>query len=81
MIRYKVNDPHGELPNDGFDLSAAAKIYTLNRIVVVVNNFKNHGFVHHSGKFPWIYLWREEKFLNNCDYPIGIFEDAWGFHI
>lgn len=58
----------------GFDLSAPATIYTLDSIVLVVNDFKRHGFVHYPGHFHSVHLWREDYHADISRYPIALFK-------
>jgi len=44
LFSVKTNHRDG-----GFDINAPSTIYTLNSIVVVVNDFKRHGFIHNRG--------------------------------
>lgn len=59
----------------GFDLNTKATIYTLDEIIVIVNNFKTHGFIHYPGKYDALHLWREDYYAENSSYPIALFKD------
>lgn len=62
----------------GFDVNAKSTIYTLDSIVVIVNDFKRHGYVHYSGKFKRMHLWREDYHASISQYPIALFKNEKG---
>ena len=62
----------------GFDINAKSSIYTLDTIVVLVNDYKLHGFVHYPNKYKKLHLWREDYYANNSCYPIALFKDKIG---
>lgn len=86
VTRYKIGSASGELlfsvksdftyEDDGFDLNAASSIYTLNSIVVVVNDYKRHGFIHYPGKYKSLHLWRKDYHADISSYPICLFKDS-----
>ena len=88
VVRYKVNQPVGdylfsvkspfEYQDGGFDITAKTTIYTLDDIVVVVNDFKRHGFVHYPGKFNVMPLWRKEYHVEITTYPIALYKNEKG---
>ncbi|MBN9295633.1 MAG: hypothetical protein J0I41_01420 [Filimonas sp.] len=62
----------------GFDLDAPSTIYTLDEIVVIVNDFKRHGFIHYPGKYEALHLWREDYHADISKYPIALFKNKEG---
>jgi len=64
-----------ESSDGGFDLTAKSTIYTLDEIVVVVNDFKRHGIIHYPGKYKALDLWRGEYHANISRYPIALFKN------
>ncbi len=62
----------------GFDIDALTTIYTLGSIVVVVNDFKRHGFVHYPGKYNVLRLWRGEYHAEISCFPIALFKNEDG---
>ncbi len=58
----------------GFDLNAESKIYTLDEITVIVNNYKRHGYIYYPGKYDALHLWREDYHADISDYPIALFK-------
>ncbi|OJJ22396.1 hypothetical protein BKI52_06860 [marine bacterium AO1-C] len=59
----------------GFDIEAPSTIYTLDSIVVIVNDYKRHGYVHYPGKYGPLHLWREDYHANISCYPIALFKN------
>jgi hypothetical protein len=62
----------------GFDINAKSTIYTLDTIVVVVNDYKRHGFIHYPGKYHSVHLWRGDYHADISCYPIALFKNAEG---
>ena len=62
----------------GFDTLAQTSIYTLNEILVVVNDFKRHGFVHYPDKYHALHLWREDYHVDISTYPIALYKNSDG---
>lgn len=62
----------------GFDIAAKTSIYTMDEIVVVVNDFKRHGFVHYPHKYHALHLWREDYHADISTYPIALYKNANG---
>lgn len=67
-----------EYEDGGFDLTATSSIFTLSDIIVVVNDYKRHGFIHYPGKYRALHLWREDYHADISRYPIALFKDARG---
>lgn len=65
-------------PDGGFDIAAKTSIYTLDGIVLVVNDFKTHGFVHYPGKYYALHLWRKDYYADISNYPIALYKNADG---
>ena len=62
----------------GFDINAPSTIYTLDSIVVVVNDYKRHGFVHYPNKYKALHLWRVDYNADISRFPIALFQNADG---
>lgn len=62
----------------GFDLEEQSTIYTIDSIVVVVNDFKRHGVVHYPGKYNSLRLWRGEYHADISRFPIALFKNENG---
>lgn len=88
VIRFNLDDQRGQYlfsvkrdigySDGGFDITAKTSIYTMNEIVVVVNDFKRHGFVHYPGKYYALHLWREDYHADSSTYPIALYKNADG---
>jgi hypothetical protein len=88
VIRYKINKQEVqylfsvkskiEYADGGFDINAESSIYTLGDIVVVVNDYKTHGFIHYPGKYHALRLWRKDYHADISNYPIALFKDESG---
>ncbi|MCU0353325.1 MAG: hypothetical protein MUD08_06225 [Cytophagales bacterium] len=61
--------------DEGFDTTAHSSIYTMDDIVVVVNDYKRHGFVHYPGQYHTLHLWRGEYHADISRYPIALFKN------
>lgn len=85
VVRYDFDKQDGEAlfsvisrftPSDGgFDITDKSSIYTIDEIVVVVNDFKRHGFIHYPGNFRALNIWRGEYYADISCYPIALFKD------
>lgn len=60
----------------GFDLSSPITIYTLDDIIVVVNDFTRHGYVFNPKQEYRLHLWRGEYYAKITKYPIALYKDA-----
>lgn len=88
VIRFNIDDQKGKhlfsvksdigYSDGGFDLTAKTSIYTMDEIVVVVNDFKRHGFVHYPDKYYALHLWREDYYADISTYPIALYKNANG---
>jgi hypothetical protein len=88
VVLYKIDTQATELlfslnssfsyKDGGFDINAQSTIYTLGSIVVIVNDYKRHGFVHYPKKYKKLHLWREDYHANISCYPIALFKNALG---
>ncbi|SEW49841.1 hypothetical protein [Chitinophaga arvensicola] len=86
VVRHKFNTADNETlfsvissigyTDGGFDITASSRIFTLDEIVVVVNDYKRHGFIHYPGKYTALHLWREDYHADISSYPIAMFRDA-----
>jgi hypothetical protein len=59
----------------GFDPKAKSTIYTLDEIVVVVNDFKRHGIIHYPDNYHTLGLWRKDYRTDITNYPIALFKN------
>ncbi|MCX2680049.1 hypothetical protein OOZ15_08880 [Galbibacter sp. EGI 63066] len=85
MLRYKIDADkttplfsvkNGIQYSDGcFDIDDPVSIYTINDIVVVVNDFKCHGYIHHPGKYEALHFGRTDCHANITQYPIALFKN------
>jgi hypothetical protein len=88
VIRYRMNEPSGQhlfsvksvfsYDDGGFDTNALTTIYTLDSIVVVVNDYKRHGFIHYPDKYHALHLWREDYHADISRYPIALYKNKLG---
>lgn len=88
VFRYTIDTQKGEYlfsvksvvsyDDGGFDLKAKSTIYTLDSIVVIVNDYKRHGFVHYPEKYKKLHLWRKDSHADISCYPIALFKDERG---
>ena len=88
VIKHKVNEKKSQHlfsvktpfhhTDGGFDTTAPSSIYTIDEIVVVVNDYKRHGFIHHPGNYHALHLWRGEYHADISCYPIALFKDGNG---
>jgi hypothetical protein len=84
VIRFNLDDQKGKhlfsvksdigYSDGGFDITAKTSIYTMDEIVVVVNDFKRHGFVHYPDKYYALHLWREDYHADISTYPIVFYK-------
>lgn len=72
LFSVKSNFSHED---GGFDCNAKSTIYTLDSIVVIVNDYKRHGFVHYPNKYQKLHLWRQDYYANFSCYPISLFKN------
>lgn len=59
----------------GFDLASSCKLYVLDDIVVVVNEFKAHGYVYNRRLKRKTHIRRELYHAAHSSYPIALFKD------
>ena len=90
VVRHKASDgtgeslfsakPHPQMnyKDAEFDLSAPCSIYSMDPVVVVVNDFKRHGILSYPGKYHSIHLIREDYLASISRYPIAFFKDGTG---
>lgn len=86
IIRFNLDDQNGKhlfsvksnigYSDEGFDTAAKSSIYTMDEIVLVVNDFKRHGFIHYPDKYYALHLWREDYHADISTYPIALFKNA-----
>jgi len=58
-----------------FDIQAKSSIYTLDDIVVVVNNFKTAGCIYNPKKYGTLFFEREDYHANISLFPIVLFKN------
>lgn len=85
VIRFNLAEQKGEhlfsvksgiqYSDRGFDLSAKSSIYTLDEIVVIVNDYKCHGLIHYPGQYRVLNLYREDYHADITCYPIALFKN------
>ena len=90
VIRYNINREEEEhlfsvesivtYDDGGFDVNAKSTFYTLDNIVVLVNDYKQHGFVHFPGRFEKLHLWRGDYNVSVSRFPISLFRIMKGRH-
>lgn len=88
VVRSNLDDKKGEYlfsvkssfsySDGGFDITAKSSIYTMDEIVVIVNNFKTHGFVHYPGQYNALHLWRKDYHADISNYPIALYKSENG---
>ncbi len=88
VVRYYIEEQKREhlfsvknsfsYKDGGFDVNAKSTIYTLDSIVVIVNDFKLHGFIHYPGKYEKLHLWRKDYHADISCYPISLFKNKEG---
>ncbi|MDJ1502827.1 hypothetical protein [Xanthocytophaga agilis] len=88
VIRYNLLEQTGqhlfsvgsqiERSDGGFDIQAPSTIYTLDSIVVVVNDYKCQGFIHYPGHYNSLHLWREDYHADISRFPIALYKDLSG---
>lgn len=88
VVRFNLDARQGEYlfsvksgftySDGGFDITAKSSIYTIDEIVVVVNDYKRHGFVHYPGKYHALHLWREDYHADISTYPIALYKNENG---
>ena len=74
---FSVNDVF-KYTDGGFDITAPSTIYTLDSIVVVVNDYKTHGYIHYPEKYNSLHLFREDYCASISCYPIALFKNESG---
>lgn len=85
VVRFNLDDKKGEplfsvksivnYSDGGFDITAKTSIYTMDEIVVVVNDFKCHGFVHYPGQYDALHLSRTDYHAKISTYPMALYKD------
>lgn len=88
VIRYDLREQNGKHlfstksifshEDGGFDTDAPTTIYTLDKIVVVVNDYKRHGYIHYPGEYKSLHLWRKDYNSSISRYPIALFKNESG---
>lgn len=73
---FSVKDDFANPPDGGFDTTAKTSIYTMDEIVVVVNDFKCHGFVYSPNQHSALRLWRQDYYAEISTYPIALYKNA-----
>ncbi len=88
VIRYNIDEQKEDYlfsvkssftyKDGGFDVKAQSTIYTLGSIVVIVNDYKLHGFVYYPNKYKKLHLWRQDYHADISCYPISLFKNENG---
>lgn len=74
IVLFSLVDNMG-YTDQGFDISSPISIYTLDNIVVIVNDFKRHGYIYNPDQQYKLHLWRGEYYANITKYPIVLYKD------
>jgi hypothetical protein len=59
----------------GFDIHSSCSIYTMDDNVVVVNDYKTHGYLYTYDKKK-IHLWRKDYYAEHSRYPIALLKNG-----
>lgn len=88
VVRFNLDDRNGKhlfsvqsiisYTDGGFDLNAKTSLYTIDEIVVIVNDFKTHGFIHYPNKYHALHLWRKDYYTDISPYPIALYRNPNG---
>lgn len=88
VIRYSIEEEKTALlftaktgfshEDGGFDINAESTIYTLDSIVVVVNDYKQHGFVHYPNYYEKLHIQRRDYYADISCYPIALYKNEAG---
>lgn len=88
VVRFNISEHKGEYlfsvkssftyEDGGFDINAKSTIYTLNSIVVIVNDYKRHGFIHYPEMYDKLHLYRGDYHADISCYPIALFKNEIG---
>ena len=88
LVKYKIKEQEYQslfsvkssmgYSDGGFDIAAPSTIYTLGDIVVIVNDYKRHGWIHYPGKYTHLHLWRGEYHASISRYPVALFKNEAG---
>jgi len=88
VMRYNILEQKGQFlfsvkspfthEDGGFDINAPTTIYTLDSIVVIVNDYKRHGYVHYPNKYNSLHLWRKDYHADISCFPIALFKNEVG---
>jgi len=88
VVQFNVEDSSNKLLFDinndftykdgGFDIAAPCSIYTLGDIVVLVNDYKLHGYVHYPGNYHRLHIWRGEYHADITRFPIALYKSDIG---
>lgn len=72
-VVFTLNDSMN-YSDGGFDLTSPISIYTLDDIIVVVNDFKCHGYIHKPNDYT-IHISRGNYHADRSKYPIALYKD------
>lgn len=76
-LLFQIHPDKGiQYADGGFDLEAKSSIYTLDDIVVVVNDFKTHGYVYNGKEQYVIHISREDYYAEHSKFPINLYKDG-----
>lgn len=73
-VVFTLNDSMN-YSDGGFDLTSPISIYTLDDIIVVVNDFKRHGYVLNPEQGYQLHLWRGEYYVEHSKSPISLYKN------
>lgn len=78
-LLFNTAPPKGVRYSDGgFDAAAPSSIYTMDDIIVIVNDYKQNGFVLNLKENYHLRLCREDYHAEFSKYPIALYQNAEG---
>ncbi len=76
---FETNPTKGiQYSDGGFDPAAESSIYTMDDIIVVVNNYKKHGFILNRTENYLLHFSRTDYYAAISKYPIALFKNEKG---
>lgn len=75
---FSVRNESISYPNGGFDLNAECSIYTIDSIVVLVNDYKLNGVIYNPAISQNIWLYRKDYHADISQYSIALYKNELG---
>ncbi|MCX2680050.1 hypothetical protein OOZ15_08885 [Galbibacter sp. EGI 63066] len=75
---FTIASKHVVYSDGGFDINAPSTLYTLDDIVVVVNDYKCHGYIHYPGKYHLMHIFRKDYHARASKFPIALYKNESG---